>query len=127
MCLRAIDWSQVPLPEGIRHSAPAFLREWDTEEIHGQCIEACDEFLHFLATHGVSGTIRTWNSPFFSATLTKEMLGDDVSLLPDNSFPFSWHGMDYHAVVEVEGFLIDWTAKQFDLDAPFPMVWRLEA
>jgi hypothetical protein len=127
MRLVAIKFEDVDvLPERLLATAPAMLRDWDTDEEHGQCVEACDEFLHLLAGYGIEASIRTWNCPFFSEFLGRDKVAEDMTLLPDETFPWSWDGMDFHAVVEVEDFLIDWTAKQFDPNAPFPMVWKKE-
>jgi len=119
MKLKAVDFATVnALPEPLRTSAPSLMKDWNTDERHGQCVEACNDFLNLLDTYGLKGDIQSWNAPGFNPK--------EQGLLPEKTFPWSWEGWYYHAVVEVQGLLIDWTAKQFDPNAPFPTVWRIE-
>lgn len=35
-------------------------------------------------------------------------------------------GGAWHQVVEYEGWIVDWTARQYDWDADFPMMYKLD-
>lgn len=75
------------------------------------CNEASDEFLHELAKHGIEGEIEHY----------------DPSIILDlKDYPHKLSACSYHWAVRVEEWVIDWTARQFEEEAPFPAVWKGE-
>lgn len=93
------------------------MSDYKSAEPHGHCVEACNDFLKLLEEDGRKGGIVTWN-----ATDEKLSAGDEP--WPRKSFPWKWvDGFKFHAAVLIDGYVVDWTARQFDEDAPFPAVF----
>lgn len=101
------------------NEARAALRIWDTDRPHGECSFACDDFIHWLdANHGVEGVLRCWDIDPHNQFVE----GIDLEL---EIFPYDWGDFRNHWVVEIDGHFFDWTARQFDSDAPFPVIMRI--
>lgn len=77
------------------------MRNW-----MGGCIVASREFYWYLKEMGIKAEI--W-----------EIL---ISLVTDHR----WYqgGSEVHTVVYVESVVVDWTARQYDLEAPWPLVYH---
>lgn len=120
-------------PSVLQDFCDAFVDEgyadfWETAEgADGECFEASREFLKFLDRYGYQARI---------ILLTDE---DEATVLRvESSFrtkaysyqfvPHHWYdnGCRWagHFVVQVGNVCIDWTARQFDPEAPFPLVYK---
>ena len=74
------------------------------------CTHACDEFLHVLEDFGIEGDIE-----YFEPDIYMDMI----------DYPWGSMGTSrFHWAIRVGDFVIDWTARQFDEEAPFPAVWK---
>lgn len=84
-----------------------------SEGASDNCNHASDEFLHeLLAEVGIEGEI--------------EHYGQSVEI-DHVDYPYEMpYYVDFHWVVRVGDWLIDWTARQFEEEAPFPAVWKGE-
>jgi hypothetical protein len=84
---------------------------WDTPEgAEDQCTEASDRFVRHLMDHGIEGEIEYYDPN----------RSQDRKDYPYESLAGCWQ----HWAVRVNGTIIDWTARQFLDDAPFPAVFR---
>lgn len=92
---------------------------WDTECQHGHCMAACDQFVSLLEGLGVPCAIRVWER---DGVYAWPCPGIDLV----QPFPWQWGVFTCHYVVQVGGWLVDWTARQFHAAAPFPALYRLE-
>lgn len=77
------------------------MRNW-----MGGCIQASQEFRWYLHEMGIKSEI--W-----------EIL---ICLVTDHEWYTSNH--EVHTVVHAEDVVIDWTARQYNLEAPWPLVYR---
>ena len=91
----------------------ATREKWHTVQgANNRCNVASDAFLHVLSDHGIEGEIEHYE---------RDVTLDRVE------YPYGdLGGCYYHWAVRVGDMIIDWTARQFDKDAPFPAVWEAE-
>lgn len=75
-----------------------------------QCTEASNDFLLVLEEHGVT-----------NATIEHFEVGipEDAADYPPGHFNMGWHW-----AVRVGSLVIDWTARQFQPRAAFPLIWE---
>lgn len=75
------------------------------------CNHASDEFIRELTEYNIKGQIEYYETH----------IKIDVQ-----DYPYNLHKCCFHWAVRVGEWVIDWTARQFDEDAPFPAVWKGE-
>lgn len=76
----------------------------------GMCNHASDEFLHELAKFDIDwGEIEHYE-PGIKADIRE--------------YPYPMRGCAWHWAVRLDEWVLDWTARQFYPNAPFPAVWR---
>lgn len=85
----------------------------DPDGAWGQCTESSDSFLHFLDEAGVEGAVIEHFDPCVRQDRVDYPFGDLI-------------GCSFHWAVRVGDIVIDWTARQFSDDAPFPAIWKCE-
>lgn len=116
--VRVIPITSKLVSEPLRRSITKFLplaqsEEWDTEDgATGMCGDASDLFLHVLDENGIEDALIEHYDP--------EIILDCLD------YPFDLTKCRYHWAVRVGDLIIDWTARQFDADAPFPAIWKEE-
>lgn len=105
---------RIRLNEAIESFLPLALSEgWDTPEgASNQCTVASDEFVHWLEKrgNGLVGEIEHYDPDI--ALDRKDYPYEDLA------------GCYLHWAVRVGGTVVDWTARQFTDNAPFPAVYR---
>lgn len=86
-------------------------QQWHTAAgAENRCNIASDAFLHVLEEYGIEGEIEHYEREI---------------LLDRKEYPYGALGdSSYHWAVRVGDTIIDWTARQFDEQAPFPAVWK---
>lgn len=87
------------------------------------CLDASIEFREVLKKAGISGRTHRLREYIFVPANNAELrrMKRDKHL---TSFPFDSSGCRFHFVVKVGEFIIDWTARQFGEQSPFPAIWR---
>lgn len=123
------------LPSKFREAVLAYIPKakdngFDTKDgATGWCLEASDEFLNTLEDYGIE--IEYDSSWCKGASLRhyifKPLNKDEEHLREEDryssSFPFDPKGCFYHFAVKVGDIVIDWTARQFGANNPFPAIW----
>jgi hypothetical protein len=85
---------------------------WDTYwKAMGSCGVATNLFLRFCRHKGLI-------SP------QESLHGDRTEYFGDPSWETPESPRECHTVAVVRGFVIDWTARQFNSDAPYPRIWK---
>lgn len=91
----------------------AQLQDFHTEDgAHGQCNEASDQFTHVLAELGIKDVHIEHYEPNIH--------------MDRGDYPYKMSGCSWHWAVRIGEWIIDWTARQFEPEAPFPAVWKGE-
>lgn len=94
----------------------------DTQEgAEDMCLDVSEDFLQTLDGVGISGgALREYI--FFPMSKEEAFLQRFDDFL--DSFPFDSSRCRFHFAVKVGEFIIDWTARQFGANNPFPAIWR---
>lgn len=118
------------LPPKLKEAVAAYLPKakdngFDTKDgALGWCLEASDEFLHTLEDHGFAiGTGEDFLRHYIFNPLNDEEVSIKANDYTLSSFPFDPKSCHYHFAVKVEDIIIDWTARQFGAENPFPAIW----
>lgn len=100
------------IDEAIEAFLPTAINEgWGIDEYaEDNCHHASDEFLHKLAELDIDGALIEHWDPHIEQD--------------QRDYPYALWTCSYHWCVRLGEWLIDWTAAQFDDDAPLPAVWR---
>lgn len=92
------------------------------------CQVASQRFIEFLREHKVRGADEAREVEY--AYNTARHYPVKVKFV-NRSRPFFLDrprgGCFYHVVVKIGSLRIDWTARQFDPNAPFPLMWRTKS
>lgn len=119
------------LPEKLAEAVRAFYPQAKKSKYHtplgalSMCIDASGEFAEVLSDFGFKETkrrsfMREYNFvPDTDIDRRRAKRDRDMEL-----FPFDERQWRFHFVNKVEGFIIDWTARQFWASLPFPTIWR---
>ena len=107
------------LEEAIEAFRPiAEARNWHTQEGSFQwCGDASEEFIKCAQEKGLEARYEWFDGLPPEAADAIARLGSP-SLIDE--------GETTHVVVTVDGVYVDWTARQFYPDKPFPTIWTLE-
>jgi hypothetical protein len=90
-------------------------QRWSTQAgAEYQCDTASDIFIQFAKERGIE-------AKRFEFTLGQEC-NPDRATFRYGSNEAGHVRADWHCIVDVEGFLIDWTARQYVETAPFPYI-----
>lgn len=121
-----------------------------SEGAAGLCLEASGEFLATLKDAGFTildpelDEDRFIDQQRFKHLFKNRKVTNDLAaireyiFIPNNNeeeirrryddylddFPFDTDGVAFHFVVKVGEFIVDWTARQFGQQNPFPAIWR---
>jgi hypothetical protein len=91
---------------------------WHTQDGAFQwCGDASEAFAGFAMAFGLETTVEGFNGLPQEAIDAIEKLGHP-GLIDDEGTG--------HTTVAVEGVFVDWTARQFYPDKPFPTIWTIE-
>lgn len=94
----------------------------DPEGAAGMCLDASGHFREILMKCGISGrTHRLREYMFYPMTPRERRRKGRDKLL--HTFPFDSSGCRFHYVVKLGDLIIDWTARQFGEENPFPAIW----
>jgi hypothetical protein len=104
------------LEKAVRAFLAQHRRVWNTQKrAYGSCQIASHEFHGFLRGKGLRPTI--WH-------ITVDKQHDSYicpEWYPDEVPP---HGYNGHTVVYAGGVVVDWTARQYNPKAPYPLVFQ---
>jgi hypothetical protein len=107
----------------LKEAVAAFLAEhgehWDTpEKAHGACAIASYDFRDFLTGRGLDSEV--WDITIgeqhdsYICPMYPKVLGPDA---------YDGHCVVFVKGVSVLGTVVDWTARQYNPDAPYPLVF----
>lgn len=99
------------------------FRDWSTQEgALNECDYASQMFIRWLNEHGFAlgqteytfnaGTSKDINPALYNIPTHRNESGSFVS--------------EWHAIVELDDCFIDWTARQYKADAPYPYIQQKE-
>ncbi len=88
----------------------------------GWCLEASNDFMQTLEDHGFTKSSYFLRQYIWDPTNKKEMKEQRKDIFLD-SFPFDTDNCPYHFVVKIGKIVIDWSARQFGAENPFPAIW----
>lgn len=121
------------LPNKLRKAVEAFIPEAKAEEYdtkkgaHGYCDIASGCFAKTLEEWGFSSKDYSLREYLFDPTTKEEkkIAKEDrfLALFPFSKYSKSGQYCNFHCVIKVGNFIVDWTARQFDETAPFPAIW----
>ena len=94
----------------------------DPRRARGECVETSYEFLRFLHAHGYVGNFQNID---WEIEGSKVVDGPRLPLEIESLF---WdNGFGGHTAVLVDGYYVDFTARQFAREGrriPFPLIWK---
>ena len=92
----------------------------DTPEgADNSCQDASDGFMHVLDDLNLCGAIEHYSFDI-------AQWGEDEVELDTERYPFDLHDRaNCHWAVRSMGYIVDWTARQFDTSAAFPAIWKI--
>lgn len=107
--------------------------EWKTQNgALYQCDGASVQFLEFLKIHGIAERINACSYTFYTknipSKLQKNPCGQTPNVNPDpriytkGSNESGDTRADWHYIIETDFCFIDWTARQYTLDVPYPYI-----
>lgn len=101
---------------------------WETAEgADGECFVASKEFLKFLDRYGENARIIMFTDEAEASVPHIEKYFS-VKVYPYQRVPHRWYqnGCRWagHFVVRVGDLCVDWTARQFNPEAPFPLIFE---
>jgi len=91
----------------------------DPKTARGDCAAVSTQFLMFLQLEEYGGSRKVQNWKWDIYNFTSLTSGPPV---PHEFFRDHHYGS--HVAVLVDGWYIDFTARQFSHDAPFPLIWK---
>lgn len=89
-------------------------------EVRGYCLDISDEFLQFLGNCPVHLKAK----PGIATYCAQQKQHYPLPVQWAKKYPPTFGGCRYHCVVKIGKLRIDWTARQFDPQAPVPLIWR---
>lgn len=111
------------LPEPLRSAVLAFIpigkeEGYDIDDSIGYCFIATEHFVSFLEDHGYP---KYTGVDYFDRHSHKYHDPENDELFPYMNGDYA----NWHYVAIVDGHAIDWTARQFARDLPYPAIWKL--
>lgn len=128
---RTLEIADLPthLRDAVREFVPiAQNEEYDVNE-DGLCFEATSEFVRHLHRTGIESD-KPFEKLSFKFCLSEhdpvEWKLSERARRHRKLLPYDDNGANFHYVVKVWGYVIDWTSRQFDPRLPFPTIWKEE-
>jgi hypothetical protein len=117
------------LEEAIEEFKKLFAWLEDPKEADGKCGAKSYTFIQFLKQNGVPEAALAKDLDYTACTARHHPLKPEILTRKQDRYieDYAHRGIGQwcgHTVVKIGRLRIDWTARQYDPEAPFPLIWR---